>query len=166
MKFDFPSPLLQYAELWRFATRKAIGFAISLQNNILFGLLLMDASRNWKPWVHDTSVSVHVEVVFLLSLHVYACDRMNLCTQLNTACCIYCTEITSLKRDLKQGISYTGYGGILHIWTCKQLYKYTCNLWSFLSIIYVYNVTIKLKNPNQCLGLHIKHSISLHLSYL
>lgn len=78
MEFDLPYPLLQSAELWRFATRKAICCAINLQNNILFGLLLMDASRNWKPWGHDTSVSVHVEDVFFLSLHVYACDRMNL----------------------------------------------------------------------------------------
>lgn len=123
MEFDFPSSLLRSAELWRFATRKAICCAINLQNNILFGLLLMDASRNWKPWVHDTSVSVHVEDVVLLSLHVYACDRMNLCTQLNTACCIHCTEITIKKKNKAKAspaLDTEGYYTYGHVNNCTN----------------------------------------------
>lgn len=90
MEFDFCPPHFLSADLWGFAIRKAICCAINLKKNIVFRI----ASRIWKPRVitHDINMSncvENVENMVLLYLHVYVCDRVNLCTQLKTACCMY-----------------------------------------------------------------------------
>lgn len=124
MEFDFPSLLLPSAELWGLATRKVICCAINLQKNILFGLLLRDASRNWKPWVtsHDMSVSVCLEDVVLLCLHVCVCYRVNLCTQVKHCLLHTLHRKHYFKKDLKQRhLLYWNYWGILYVQICKQL---------------------------------------------